>query len=744
MKFPQLLIALLTFAGCSLTVAADTVPADTVMLNEMIVTAIKQSSRLKELPVASTLVTEAEADRLNLVTIKGISDIVPNFFIPDYGSRMTSSIYVRGLGARMDQPSVGLNVDNVPFLNKDAYDFDIADIVSVEMLRGPQSTLYGRNTMGGQINITTLSPLRWQGVRVNATAGNGFDGKVNAGWYGLLAPDHGLSVSAGYSYSAGWFRNVYNGSKTDRQHLWSARLKYDGHLSNEVSISNTLALSGLNQSGYPYESVASGRIEYNDTCFYRRFCLNDGLTVRWQRPGFSLASITSFQYIDDNMTLDQDFLPKSYFTLTQKKREPGLTQEVILRGTPSRHYNWTAGAFGFYKHLHMDAPVTFLDYGIEQLIEKNRNEANPGYPIAWDSRSFPLNSDFRIPTGGVAVYHESNFTAGAWRFTAGLRLDYEHVAMRYHSYCDTGYEIFRRTPEGELVPYSHIPVKLDETDRISQHFIELLPKLAVFRSLSSDGLNNIYFNVSKGYKAGGYNTQMFSDFLQQELMGIMGINSAYDVQKTVSYKPEKSWNFELGTHLATSDGRLSADACVFYIICTDQQLTMFPPGLTTGRIMTNAGRTRSYGAEIQLSARRIGPFDFNVSYGYTDARFSRFNDGRNDYKGKRLPYAPANTLFGEAIYKIPCSASWLDLITIDVNARATGKIYWNESNTVSQPLYALLGASVTFSRGDCSLQLWGENLTDTKYHTFYFVSIGNEFVQRGRPLRFGATLRFSF
>ena len=82
----------------------------------------------------------------------------------------------------MDHPAVGLNVDNVPYLNKNAYDFDIADIESVEMLRGPQSTLYGRNTMGGLINVQTLSPMRWQGWRIMAEGGRGNDYRASVGW----------------------------------------------------------------------------------------------------------------------------------------------------------------------------------------------------------------------------------------------------------------------------------------------------------------------------------------------------------------------------------------------------------------------------------------------------------------------------------------------------------------------------------------------------------------------------------
>ena len=145
-------------AVCS---AYASVPPDTasVSLAEVSVTAIKQTRIAGNLPTASTVISGAEVERLNVVTMKNVSEVAPNFYIPDYGSRMTSSIYVRGLGARIDQPVVGLNIDNVPYLNKDNYDFDLLDIERIEILRGPQSTLYGRNTMGGLINIYTLSPL---------------------------------------------------------------------------------------------------------------------------------------------------------------------------------------------------------------------------------------------------------------------------------------------------------------------------------------------------------------------------------------------------------------------------------------------------------------------------------------------------------------------------------------------------------------------------------------------------------
>ncbi|MDE6242783.1 MAG: TonB-dependent receptor plug domain-containing protein, partial [Muribaculaceae bacterium] len=149
-------ILLLSAAQC-LSVTADEA-VDAVELQSVTVTAIKGGSSVPAAASVSTI-NAAEARRLHIESLKGAADVVPNMFVPDYGSRITSSIYVRGIGARMDQPAVGLNVDNVPFLNKDAYDFDLQDIKDLQVLRGPQSTLYGRNTMAGVVNINTLLSL---------------------------------------------------------------------------------------------------------------------------------------------------------------------------------------------------------------------------------------------------------------------------------------------------------------------------------------------------------------------------------------------------------------------------------------------------------------------------------------------------------------------------------------------------------------------------------------------------------
>lgn len=737
--FSAALFSCVLWAFASETAVPDTV----VTLSEISVTAIKGDPIIDRMPVASTVVGGAMIDRLNIKTIKNVSEVSPNFYIPDYGSRMTSSIYVRGMGARIDQPVVGMNVDNVPFLNKDAYDFDLEDISRIEVLRGPQSALYGRNTMGGLVNVYTLSPMDYQGVRSVLEYGSANSFRASAGYYGKLSSGLAMAFTGAYSRSDGYYTNKFNGSDCGKEQQASGRWKTAWHPSSNLKIENTAAFSWSEQNGYPYESIQSGEINYNDTCFYHRTGVTDGLTVKWNTGNVELSSISSFQYVDDNMTLDQDFLPQSYFTLTQKRREWALTQDFIGKGRAG-NYSWLGGVFGFYKRMKMEAPVTFKEDGIERLILDNANRAMvpKGMMLSHDDGRIALNSRFTNPVWGAAVYHRSTYRAGAWDFSAGIRIDVEKTSLRYFSDCATAFTVSRKMGDS-WVPLTQVPVNIDESDRLSKTFVEALPKVSVTYNIQSLPSTNIYVSVARGYKSGGYNTQMFSDVLQQKLMSVMGTPEAYDAEEIMSYKPEYSWNYEVGSHFSTRDGRVRGQAALFYIDCRDQQLTSFPEGLTTGRMMTNAGKTRSYGVELSASYFPIDRLELTASYGYTNAKFVKYHDGLENYKGKSIPYSPKNTIFASLNYTHPFKG-WVEELKFDINCRGIGEIMWNEANTVKQPLYATLGASVTAVHKNCSLTVWGENLTDTQYDTFYFVSIGNAFLQRGKPARMGVTLRMNF
>ena len=723
-------------------------PDTVVAVEEIRVTALKQGIVLTGKPVSASVFGRSDSERRHIEALKNLSQSVPNLHIPDYGSRMTSSIYVRGLGARIDQPVMGLNVDNVPFMNKDAYDAELADIDRIEVLRGPQSTLYGRNTMGGVVNVYTISPLEWQGIRAGAEYANGNRYKLRASVYGAPSERFGISAGGYFLSSDGFYENLATRQLCDWERSGGGRVKMQWRPSRRWAVDNTAAVSAVRQGGYPYAYagddivengetiISTGEIRYNDPSAYRRTSLSDALTLRRTGSRISVAAITSYQYLADRMTLDNDFLPLSYFTLAQNRREHAVTEDIVVRPASNggRRYDWLAGAFAFYRHTLMGAPVEFREDGVQRIIVANIVE-HAGIMPQFPDR-FPLENDFKMPAAGAALYHESNLTAGRWHFTAGLRVDYEHTALRYRS----------STTESCCIGAVAIePFTI--ADRLSQSFVEVLPKFAV---LMNAGRHRVWASVAKGYKAGGYNTQMFSEVLQTALMERMHVypQKAYTVDETVAYKPERSWNYELGAHLETAavDGRFAtADVSLFFIDCTDQQLTVFPRGAITGRMMTNAGRTRSLGAEFSGRAL-LGRFAVTAAYGFSDARFTEYlydETAGIDLAGNRIPYAPQHTLAASLTYTIPVGARWLDSVALRAETEGAGAIYWNEENTLRQPFYALLGASVRLEHGIWSLELWGRNMTDKRYGVFWFKSVGHDFMQYARPRTFGITLNIN-
>ena len=728
-------------SASALTTGEATPLGDTLSLSEVTVTAIKQSADLRTQATALTVIGRQEAERNQVVSVKTAADLVPNLFIPDYGSRMTSTVYVRGIGTRIDQAAVGLTLDNVPVVTKENYDIDLIDVSRMEVLRGPQNTLYGRNTLGGVMNVYTLSPLNYQGTRAVIEGASHGTWRVGTSHYRLLKENLGFSLSAQYNSTKGEFTNRYNGKRCDWERQFSARAKVEWRNHDGWYVANVASVTTGRQGGYPYEWVETGEIAYNDTCFYRRTAVMDGLTVRKALDRFTLSSITSYQYLDDNMTLDQDFTFHDYFTLTQARREHAVTQDFIARSLKKDEgYEWLAGVSGFYRRYKMDAPVTFYDYGIEQFIENHVNDAIPQYPIVWDTRSFVLGSQFTSPSGGVAFYHESAYHWGQWTLQAGMRLDYEHARLNFHSETHTGYNTYVLAT-GAL--FSHEDIDIDDRGTLDKDFFDILPNVSLSWQPWKGKNHTVYLSAQRGSKAGGFNTQMFSDVLQQRLMGLMGIGLQYDVDEMVGYKPEKAWNYELGGHFECWGGRVQSDLDVFFMDCRDRQLTVFPPGTTTGRMMTNAGRTHSWGAEVAMQVAPTDLTHLNLSYGFTHATFKEYNDGKVDHSGNRVPYAPMHTLFAEASHSIKVGGDMNRLFTLSANVRATGDIYWDEANTLRQPLYALLGASITWQQKHYSLQLWGKNLTDTHYKTFYFVSIQHPFLQRGHGRSLGATLRLT-
>lgn len=714
---------------------------DTVLLQGVdIVSSMKIGDDETANPYSHTTVRRVQIENRHINSLKELSSLAPNFYQPDYGSRMTSSLYVRGYGSRIDQPVVGLNIDEMPVLNKNNYDFDFFDIDKVQIIRGAQSTLYGRNTAGGTINVYTLSPLVFQGKRLMLEYGNENSFRLKASHYAAPARNFGWSSSVYYAHTDGFFHNEERGEKCDEGDNISLRLRLQYLPAEQWSIDNSFSLSYLDEGGYAYraynrETGALAPVAYNDYSGYRRFNLSNGMAVKYFCDNFTMSSVTSLQYTNDCMRMDNDFLPLDYFALRQEQREYAFTQEFVIKSDKENNFQWLAGVFAMYKNLKMSAPVHFKQYGIDNLILKNANDYyysafGPNRRLEFKEDNFAINSDFDIPVYSLATFFQLSYKWHNWELSAGLRLDYEYSAMDYASNSLVHYKTY-------IDSNVYTPLHTNFVGDRSLNALELLPHLSL--SYNSEW-GDVYVSARRGFKSGGFNTQLFSDILQKKMGGMLIGNEIEDDASSTVYSPETNWSYEAGVHLSPlADGNLDISASVFYIDCRDQQLTVFPKGLSTGRMMSNAGKSHSYGYELS-AAYTIGRFTIDTSFGYTLAVFDRYLSGDNDYSGKYMPYAPRETYSANISYNIPVPRSFANFLVLDVGWNGTGKICWNEDNSLSQSGYGVLSASLSWEKGHFGASVWGKNLLDEEYDVFYFHSIGNDFFAQGKPLQLGVSI----
>lgn len=734
---------MLTALATSLLMVLQPVPQvrDTIS-GSVVTSSVKRESFVSDIPGVSTFLMRRIEER-GIASPKNLSAVVPGLNIPDYGTSMTSTIYVRGLGSRMDNPVIGLYVDDVPIIDKNCYDFSFTDIRRIDFLHGPQGTLYGRNSMLGVLSVETLSPTAYQGTRgiIEYGSASTMSAKLSAykGRFGL---------TAAYGHTDGFFINEYDGSNCGLSDSFSARARFVGGV-GKASLDNILTVSYIDQTGYPYRKLMAGEllpVDYNDKSGYRRFFLMDGFRLKTEWRNWKISSVTSFQTLFDSMDMDQDFTPKSMFTLNQIQEQVAFTQEFIFK--PKTHTVWwdsQTGLFAMVKLNKMSAPVRFLKDGIKSLILDN---ANSGIPqelgrLNIQEENFLIYSDFDIALGNVAAYHESYFNIGRWTFTAGLRLDLEASRMRYDSGSDIHFIV--SPAMSEYIPFS---TKVDGTETV--RYAQLQPKLSVSYDATSErmrskGLNmSLLASVSEGYRSGGFNTQIFSDVLQRKMMlGMMEslgvhLDGKGDLSTDgLTYKPEICLNYEIGGKFRMSSAGhiLESFFTAYRVDCRNQQMTVFPYGNGTGRMMANAGRSRSLGVEAEASWMWKG---LSVSFAGSlmDARFVDYDDGRNDWSGNRIPYSPESTLYLRCGHKFLTRGRFLRSVSLNADINRSGRIYWNEAGDISQSPYSLIGADVRLTTSKAELWLRGQNLTGTEYSVFYFKSVGNSFFQAGKPRRF--------
>lgn len=789
------------------TTWAEDFPKDSlkvVDIEEVVVIATpKENRKLRELSAATTVLSQKDMQANQVNSVKRLSGLIPNIFIPEYGSKLTTSIYIRGIGSRINTPAIGLYVDNIPYIDKSAFDFNYSDIERIDVLRGPQGTLYGRNTMGGLIKVHTKSPFTYQGTDIRMGAATYNDYNVSLTHYHRISDQFAFSTGGFYEHTGGFYQNsARNNERVDKGNAGGGRFRGIYLPKDNLKLDLNVSYEYSDQGGYPYfytgitqEGVNKGKTEereemigkiaYNDRSNYYRNLLNAGFNVEYQAKNFILSAVTGYQHLKDRMFLDQDFTEKNIFNLTQKQKLNTISEEIVLKSKPNRKWEWTTGIFGFYQTLNTDGPVTFKEDGVKETIEGNTNSIfenlgnkAPKMSMSVLNPTLKVSGNFDTPIWNGAIFHQSTFnnlfTKGL-SFTVGLRLDYEKMSMKYNSASDPLNFDFNFAMGPMVITAKDLIADAAYNGKLSEDYVQLLPKFALQYEWRKG--NNVYATVSKGYRSGGYNVQMFSDIITGQqahsmveaikksaefekystlIEGMIGdkMPAIPEVKDATTYKPEYSWNYEVGTHLTLWEGKLWADLAAFYMDTRDQQLSQFI-GSGLGRTTINAGKSNSYGAEASLCASLTNELSLNASYGYTYATFTDYiineadKDGnltvKADYNGKYVPFVPKHTLNIGGEYAITCSSrSIFDRVVFQANYNAAGRIYWTELNDVSQSFYGTLNWRANLEKGNAMISFWARNFLDKDYAAFYFETMNKGFMQKGRPVQFGIDLRCRF
>ena len=704
--------------------------------------------------------------------------------MPSYGSRYTSSIYVRGIGSRVNSPSMGVYVDEIPLVSKSAFNSHLWQIDRVDVLRGPQGTLYGINTEGGLVRQYTKNPMNYQGTDIKLGLGTRLYRNVEAAHYHKVSDQLAFSVAAFYHGTNGFFRNQATDERADKSNEAGGRLRLVWQPTQRLSFNWMTDYQYVNQNGFAYglldmESQKAADPSTNYQGNYKRHLFSTGLNTNYAADWADLSYTLSWQYLKDDMLMDIDYRPQDFMHMEQAQLQNATTHELVLKGHQTGIWQGTTGIFFSRQWLKTVAPVYFgpqmnaflsktiedyAYYGMLNAMAKRMGSTEAaaamiaragGCHITMEMETIP--GMFRTPQTNLGVFHETHLhLTDRLTATLGLRYDYSHHSIEYATSALT------RLDENVMGTQVQAVVSslLERTEKAS--FNQWLPKIGLTWNIDNNG-SNVYAIVSKGYRAGGFNIQMFSDILQSELQNsaqsargelvLQHDDASYEnIRNTIAYKPEESWNYEFGTHLNLLDG-LHLDLSGYYMQIRNQQLTVFASQYGFGRAMVNAGKSYSCGVEATLRGSLLDDhLTWSASYGYTHAVFKDYVDSVTvegkltaiDYKDKRVPFVPQHTMAAHADYRFDLGEGAMKSITVGANLTAQGKTWWDEENTYGQNFYAVLGAHVDADLSPVVVSLWVRNLTNTNYNTFAVKSsmAGNTsyFAQRGNPFQIGVNI----
>ena len=664
----------------------------THQIEKLTVTAQKRAEDPQKVPIAMDVMSDIFIEDAMMQNTMDLTRFSPNVFMKD--SPFENVIVIRGIssfGSSLNSPAA-YYVNGVGYALHYMHDNELFDVERIEILKGPQGTLYGRNSESGVINIITKQPDNTLRGKILGEYGNYNSYRGVAKVSGPVIKDKlFLGAAAQYKYSDGYIENIhygdddvasvnrFNGRATLR---WTPSDPWDISLiADLVNTDDTVGVfryaKGSNITS-PFETRHDEVDEH-----FKENGNSQVLNINYQADNWKLTSVTGVTYRTYSKFNDSDLWdnPARRMTNDYTYDDSQYSQEIRINSTGNGKLQWLGGLFASFE-------------------ETNTNHENKSITA---NRALSHHIA-EIQSQGYAAFGQATYAIiPELRLTFGLRLDNQNLEGDYKN------------------PVTNVSLQED------LDFTELLPKISISYDATPDA--TAYATVAKGYLAGGYNWCM------------------NPTENTFNFDPEYSWNYEIGLKTNWLENRLGVNLALFYITTEDKQVSNIEP-VTHLNTIANAAEASSYGFEIQVTAKPTEGLEVFANLGYTQAKFDNFLSSAwnssytdvvtQDLEGNYLPYAPKYTYNAGIQYRAENGfMGRVDLF-------GTGQFYGDAANSCEQEAYQLVNLRVGYEKENWEAYVWSKNLFDQEYLTWFQPNGSNLYAMDAPPLTFGVTVGYRF
>ena len=718
--------------------AAATAETAATGLEDIVVTARRRSENLLDTPISITAFTERSLTQSGVQDVSQIDDFTPNlYFSPTAnisGSQSAASIFIRGIGQTdftlTTEPGVGLYVDGVYLARSVGSVLDLVDIERVEVLRGPQGTLFGRNTIGGAISVVTRAPADVLSGRVEATYGSyeRIDAKASID---LPLSDKVLTkLTVATLNRDGYAERLVADDELGGRETFAARAAVRLLPSDAVTIdlvgdytrgrddsapSTILGVGNPATLGSPVLAILNSTLPpaqqytFANYATGRRYATNGtgpnfsdldlfgfAGTIAWElSDAVTVKSITAYRNLDSEFGRDADNSPLLFVHTIDFYKQDQFSQELQVGGTAfDDRLTYVVGGY-YFKEDGDNINLVALPGAFGGAI---------GVPGA----AFTVHSGGSIDNESLAAFGQATFAlTDALSITAGLRYTDETKGFTPDQFVEEARAAgIRFAGPGLLLD------PLISSARVERNFKNWSPKAGVEYKLTSDVL--AYFSYSTGFKSGGFVQRIFPG-------RYTGTPAAPTILTAPTFGPETVSVYEVGVKLAALDDRLRVTAAGFHTDYDDLQVTLLE-GIAP--VTQNGGQAEIDGFELEAQATPVAGLNLRGSVGYTNARYTELdprvglNPGNQLFLSNEFPNTSRWNASAAAAYAHPVGAGTTLTGQANWSYRSAYNLDAENNALLRQPGYSVFGASVTLELDSgFALQLTGRNLGDAKYLT---------------------------